>query len=91
MHRSAQPLDLLAVLHARSILNTRRHIHRVRAEGLDDLRDIVLVDAAGVDKPVAVRFGWHQFAEPNLANKAGLPAIPFRSDNWDDASVPQEQ
>jgi len=51
----------------------------------------ILVDAAGIDKPVAVRFGWHQFAEPNLANKAGLPAIPFRSDNWEDASVPQEQ
>ena len=37
--------------------------------------------------PVAVRFGWHQLAEPNLANKAGLPASPFRTDNWSDATA----
>jgi hypothetical protein len=24
-----------------------------------------------------VRFGWHQMAEPNLVNGAGLPASPF--------------
>lgn len=51
----------------------------------------VIVDAPGIDKPAAVRFGWHQFAEPNLANKAGLPAVPFRSDDWGtDAVVPTE-
>jgi len=42
----------------------------------------VVVQAAGVAKPVAVRFGWHQEAEPNLSNKAGLPASPFRTDDW---------
>jgi sialate O-acetylesterase len=47
--------------------------------------DTVIVSAEGVAKPVAVRFGWHQLAEPNLANGAGLPASPFRSDNWTDA------
>lgn len=47
--------------------------------------DTVVVSAEGVAKPVAVRFGWHQLAEPNLANGAGLPASPFRSDNWTDA------
>jgi len=30
-----------------------------------------------VDKPVAVRFAWHQLAQPNLFNQAGLPAEPF--------------
>jgi len=44
--------------------------------------DTVVVSADGVDKPVAVRFGWHQEAEPNLSNKAGLPASPFRTDQW---------
>jgi sialate O-acetylesterase len=34
---------------------------------------------------VAVRFGWNQIAEPNLSNKAGLPASPFRTDRWPDA------
>lgn len=47
--------------------------------------DTVVVTAEGVAAPVAVRFGWHQTAEPNLANGAGLPASPFRSDKWSDA------
>ena len=42
--------------------------------------DSVVVSAAEVAKPTAVRFGWQQLAEPNLANKAGLPASPFRTD-----------
>ena len=47
--------------------------------------DTVLVGSSKISNPVAVRFGWHQLAEPNLANKAGLPASPFRTDAWDDA------
>ncbi len=42
----------------------------------------VVVHADAVASPVAVRFGWHQEAEPNLSNKAGLPASPFRTDRW---------
>ena len=48
----------------------------------------VTVSAEGVAKPVAVRFGWHELAEPNLANAAGLPASPFRTDKWTDAVMP---
>ncbi len=48
----------------------------------------VIVSAPGVDKPVAVRFGWNELAEPNLANAAGLPASPFRTDQWADATMP---
>lgn len=44
--------------------------------------DKVIVSAEGVKEPVAVRFGWHQEAEPNLSNKDGLPASPFRTDDW---------
>jgi len=47
--------------------------------------DTVVVRSDKVSTPVAVRFGWHQLAEPNLTNKAGLPAIPFRTDAWNDA------
>lgn len=47
--------------------------------------DTVVVTADGVANPVAVRFGYHQLAEPNLANGAGLPASPFRTDKWTDA------
>ena len=46
--------------------------------------DTVVVTAEGVTKPVAVRFGWHQLAEPNLNNGADLPASPFRTDTWTD-------
>lgn len=29
-------------------------------------------------KPITVRFAWDEIAQPNLINKEGLPAIPFR-------------
>jgi len=40
----------------------------------------VIVSADSVKEPTAARFGWHQQAEPNLMNKEGLPASPFRTD-----------
>jgi len=42
--------------------------------------DTVVVHADGVTAPRAVRFAWHQEAEPNLSNREGLPASPFRTD-----------
>ncbi len=44
--------------------------------------DTVVVSADAVANPAAVRFGWTQEAEPNLSNKDGLPASPFRTDKW---------
>jgi sialate O-acetylesterase len=44
--------------------------------------DRVAVSSPNVPTPKAVRFGWHQLAVPNLANKEGLPASPFRTDRW---------
>ena len=41
--------------------------------------ETVVVSAPNVKEPVAVRFAWHKLAEPNLMNKAGLPARPFRA------------
>lgn len=32
--------------------------------------------------PVAVRFAWDELAIPNLFNAAGLPVLPFRTDDW---------
>jgi sialate O-acetylesterase len=48
--------------------------------------DTVLVQSPKVGMPVAVRFGWNQIAEPNLCSKTGLPASPFRTDQWADAT-----
>ena len=42
----------------------------------------VVVSADGVTSPKHVRFGWHKRANPNLNNKAGLPASPFQTNNW---------
>ena len=44
--------------------------------------DTVLVRSSRVTAPKAVRFGWNQLAVPNLVNKEGLPASPFRTDSW---------
>ncbi len=44
--------------------------------------DEIVVKAADVAKPVAVRFAWREDAEPNLVNGAGLPASPFRTDSF---------
>ncbi|MBO2010095.1 sialate O-acetylesterase [Hymenobacter negativus] len=42
----------------------------------------VVVSSPQVAQPVAVRFGWSKSPMPNLFNGAGLPASPFRTDNW---------
>mgnify|MGYP002343968107 FL=1 len=39
----------------------------------------IVVSSDAVDKPIAARFAWHQEAQPNLINKEGLPAGPFRT------------
>jgi sialate O-acetylesterase len=44
--------------------------------------ETVIVESDQVADPRAVRFAWHGLAEPNLFNKAGLPASPFRTDDW---------
>ncbi|MBC8011100.1 MAG: sialate O-acetylesterase [Burkholderiales bacterium] len=42
----------------------------------------VIVTADAVPAPVAVRYGWKNYSVVTLANSAGLPAAPFRSDSW---------
>ena len=42
----------------------------------------VLVSAENVTEPKNVRFGWQEIVNPNLSNKEGLPASPFRTDDW---------
>jgi sialate O-acetylesterase len=42
----------------------------------------VVVSSDKVAKPVAVRYAWADNPECNLYNKEGLPASPFRTDDW---------
>jgi sialate O-acetylesterase len=45
-------------------------------------RDTLLVFSPKVREPVAVRYAFSNAPEANLFNGAGLPAVPFRSDDW---------
>jgi len=44
--------------------------------------DKVIVCSPEIAKPVAVRYAWQDWPECNLYNGAGLPASPFRTDDW---------
>ncbi len=44
----------------------------------------VAVSSKKVEKPVAVRYCFKDFAHGNLYGGAMMPAFPFRTDNWDD-------
>ncbi len=44
--------------------------------------DRVVVSSPKVKSPVAVRYAWANNPECNLFNEAGLPASPFRTDDW---------
>ncbi|AIM38262.1 hypothetical protein KO02_17395 [Sphingobacterium sp. ML3W] len=42
----------------------------------------LIVSALEVAAPVAIRYGWADNPDLVLYNEAGLPASPFRTDNW---------
>ena len=44
--------------------------------------DAVVVSSPDVKEPAAVRYAWANNPDCNLYNKAGLPASPFRTDDW---------
>ena len=44
--------------------------------------DDVIVWSDAVDKPVAARYDWGNTPDGNLYNREGLPAVPFRTDDW---------
>lgn len=46
----------------------------------------VVLSSAQVPNPVAVRYAWADNPVCNLYNGAGLPASPFRTDNWKDTT-----
>lgn len=71
--RDGKPLDWF------SVAGADRKFHPARAVIVGET---IVVSSPRVPTPVAVRFGWHQLASPNLRNKAGLPAAPFRTDRW---------
>jgi sialate O-acetylesterase len=53
-------------------------------------RDKVEVSAAGVAKPVAVRYAWANNPVCNLYSIEGLPVTPFRTDDFPMTTKPKE-
>ncbi len=51
--------------------------------------DKIVVSHPTVTEPAAVRFGWADYPVVNLWNKEGLPATPFRTDDWEMLTKPK--
>ena len=45
-------------------------------------RDCIVVKCPQVKNPVAVRYGFRNWCEASVFSTAGIPASPFRTDNW---------
>ncbi|WP_426324603.1 sialate O-acetylesterase [Pedobacter sp. R-06] len=67
------------VLTGFSIAGKDKHFHWADAkiEGNE-----IVVYSDKVPEPVAVRYAWADNPQCNLMNSDGLPAVPFRTDNW---------
>ncbi len=52
--------------------------------------DSVVVWSDEVADPVAVRYGWADNPAVNLYNSEGLPAVPFRTDDWPLTTEPRD-
>jgi sialate O-acetylesterase len=44
--------------------------------------ETIVVSAPEVTNPIAARYGWTNSPDVNLYNQDGLPASPFRTDEW---------
>ena len=50
--------------------------------------DAVIVSSPEVPDPVAARYAWQANPMATLYNKDGLPAVPFRTDDWKESTQP---
>ena len=50
----------------------------------------VVVSSPEVTAPVAVRYAWANNPACNLTNASGLPAAPFRTDDWPGVTQPKQ-
>jgi sialate O-acetylesterase len=73
--------DLYGYLKGFSLARADRKFERAKAYILNENTVVVYHDS--MINPVAVRYGWADNPHDiNLYNEAGLPALPFRSDDW---------
>ena len=79
MTRAAIAADGSAELKGFSIAGEDRVFVEAKAEIVNDK---VVVSSPDVAKPASVRYAWGGIPECNLYNEEGLPASPFRTDDW---------
>lgn len=65
------------------------HQFHVASARIDGTR--VIVSSPEVKTPLAVRYGWNDYPVVNLVNQAGLPASPFRTDDWPLTTQPSKK
>jgi sialate O-acetylesterase len=70
-----------------TIAGEDRKFHNAKAEIKGDQ---IVVWSDQVEKPVAVRYGWANCPVVNLWNKDGLPASPFRTDDFPMTTAPKK-
>lgn len=79
--KGLQVKDRYGYIKSFAIAGSDQQFHWAQAELVDD--HTVKVSARQVSQPVAVRFAWEDNPiDLNLYNSAGLPAYPFRTDDW---------
>lgn len=66
-----------------SVAGKDRHWHWAQARIAGDA---VVVSSPDVPEPVAARYAWQANPAATLFNGAGLPAVPFRTDDWPGAT-----
>jgi sialate O-acetylesterase len=66
-------------LHGFAVAGADRKFHWADAR-IDG--DTVVVGSTDIPNPAAVRYAWGDSPRCNLFNKDGLPASPFRTDDW---------
>jgi sialate O-acetylesterase len=59
-----------------------------KVEAANSSTPVLVLSAPQVKHPVALRYAWANNPEINLVNNAGLPAVPFRTDNWPQSESP---
>ena len=70
--------DACGALNREVMADLARQVGGLAAQG----HQLLLVSSGAVAEPKAVRYAFTSEAMPNLMNKEGLPASPFRTDDW---------
>jgi sialate O-acetylesterase len=73
--------DKYGYLKGFTIAGSDKKFHWAKSDIVDD--KTIVVYSEKVKHPMSVRYGWADNPDDvNLYNKEGLPANPFRTDNW---------